>query len=86
MAAAGVLAAAKAVGREVPADLSVVGFDDLPFAVDLSPALTTVRLPLRTMGERATRLLLSAPAPSPRIVPVPAELVVRASAATAQHG
>lgn len=85
MMAAGVLAAAKAVGREVPADLSVVGFD-LPFAVDLSPALTTVRSPLRTMGERAMRLLLSEPAPSPRIVPVPAELVVRASAATAQHG
>lgn len=79
--AAGVLAAAKAAGREVPADLSVVGFDDLPFAVDLSPALTTVRLPLREMGECAMRLLLSAPAPSPRSIPAPAELVIRASAA-----
>ncbi|MBR7826507.1 LacI family DNA-binding transcriptional regulator [Actinospica sp. MGRD01-02] len=57
--AAGALAAARDAGRRVPEDLSVVGFDDLPFAADLSPALTTVRLPLRQMGERAMALLLT---------------------------
>jgi LacI family transcriptional regulator len=57
--AAGVLAAAHEAGRRVPEDLSVVGFDDLPFAADLDPALTTVRLPLREMGERAMELLLA---------------------------
>ena len=60
--AAGILAAAHEAGRRVPEDLSVVGFDDLPFAADLNPALTTVRLPLREMGERAMRLLLDEPA------------------------
>jgi LacI family transcriptional regulator len=59
--AAGTLAAAKELGRRVPEDLSVIGFDDVPFAADLSPALTTVRLPLREMGERAMKLLLVPP-------------------------
>jgi LacI family transcriptional regulator len=78
--AAGVLAAAKDAGRDVPGDLSVIGFDDLPFTADLSPALTTVRLPLRQMGERAMALLLADPdETSPRIVDIPVQLVVRAS-------
>lgn len=78
--AAGVLAAARDAGRRVPEDLSVIGFDDLPFAADLSPALTTVRLPLRQMGERAMALLLADPDDaSPRTVDVPVELVIRAS-------
>lgn len=59
--AAGALAAAKELGRRVPEDLSVIGFDDVPFAADLSPALTTVRLPLREVGERAMKLLLALP-------------------------
>jgi LacI family transcriptional regulator len=87
--AAGVLAAARDTGREVPADLSVIGFDDLPFAADLGPALSTVRLPLRQMGEHAMALLLAGDdqgagsAVEPRTVPVPAELVLRASTAAA---
>ena len=85
--AAGVLAAAKDTGRDVPGDLSVIGFDDLPFTADLSPALTTVRLPLRHMGERAMALLLADPdETSPRIVDVPVELVVRASTGRAAQG
>ena len=80
--AAGVLAAASALGRRVPEDLSVIGFDDLPFAADLSPALTTVRLPLREMGERAMELLLAAPDEAAMTtVDVPTELVIRASTA-----
>jgi LacI family transcriptional regulator len=79
--AAGVLAAARETGRAVPDELSVVGFDDLPFAADLEPALTTVRLPLRAMGERAMELLLSEPEDAPRAAAVPTGLVVRASTA-----
>ena len=84
--AAGILAAAKDLGLRVPEDLSVVGFDDVPFAADLAPALTTVRLPLQEIGERAMRLLLTEPdatsdeAP-PRTVNVPTHLIVRASTA-----
>jgi DNA-binding LacI/PurR family transcriptional regulator len=45
-------------GVSIPAGMSVVGFDDMPFAELLTPALTTVRQPLREMGRVATALLL----------------------------
>jgi LacI family transcriptional regulator len=45
-------------GLRVPDAMSVVGFDDLPFAALLAPPLTTVRQPLREMGRVATALLL----------------------------
>jgi LacI family transcriptional regulator len=90
--AAGVLAALREeLGLAVPGRVSVVGFDDLPLAADLHPALTTVRLPLEEMGERAMRLILEEREPrddfatvdGTRGVPVPAQLVVRASTAAA---
>ena len=59
--AAGVLHAAARLGLDVPADLSVVGYDDQEhMAAFLSPPLTTVALPHRAMGETAARLLLDA--------------------------
>lgn len=58
--AVGVVLAAARLGLSVPADLSVVGYDDdenvAPWMV---PALTTVRLPYREMGERAIRVVLA---------------------------
>jgi LacI family transcriptional regulator len=42
----------------VPRDVSVIGFDDLPEARWVSPALTTVRQPLKDMGRSALRTLL----------------------------
>jgi LacI family transcriptional regulator len=86
--AAGALAAAAQLRLAVPGDVSVVGFDDVPFAVDLSPALTTVRLPLRAMGEQAMRLLLTADPQAPHggRVELPTELVVRASSGPAPRG
>jgi LacI family transcriptional regulator, galactose operon repressor len=78
--AVGVLAAAQHdLGRRVPEDLSVVGFDDLWFARDLNPALTTVRLPLEEMGARAMELVLSSAGRGPRRVRLAAELVLRGS-------
>ncbi|AKH82096.1 LacI family transcriptional regulator [Streptomyces sp. CNQ-509] len=47
-----------AAGLRVPEDVSVVGFDDLPEARWVSPALTTVRQPLKDMGGSALRTLL----------------------------
>jgi LacI family transcriptional regulator len=89
--AVGVLSEIAAVGARVPADIAVVGCDDLPFAEYLVPALTTVRVPLAQTGEQAVELLLAAIAgqpdpPGPVILPV--ELIVRAStgAATAAAG
>src|SRR5699024_7153936 len=51
--AIGVLAWLRDQGRRVPQDVSVAGFNDIDVARDLTPALTTVRLPLRTMGKAA---------------------------------
>jgi len=80
--AAGAMAALREeLGRSVPRDVSVIGFDDVPTALDLTPALTTVRLPLEEMGERAMRLLLDASPGSPRTIRVKADLVVRGSTA-----
>jgi LacI family transcriptional regulator len=45
-------------GLRVPDDMSVVGFDDVPLVALLTPALTTVRQPVREMGALATRMLL----------------------------
>ncbi|WP_329234405.1 LacI family DNA-binding transcriptional regulator [Streptomyces canus] len=59
--AAGVLHAATRLGIDVPADLSVVGYDDQEhMAAFLTPPLTSVALPHRAMGETAARLLLDA--------------------------
>ncbi|GAA1992095.1 LacI family DNA-binding transcriptional regulator [Catenulispora subtropica] len=54
--AVGVLQAAREAGLQVPRDLSVVGYDDIPLASEVLPALTTVHLPLEQMGREAVRL------------------------------
>ena len=78
--AIGVLRAARELGLEVPRDLSVVGFDDVPEAALLAPALTTVRQPLREMGRAAVRqlmLLLDDPMLPPTRLVLETELVLR---------
>ncbi|HET6857696.1 MAG TPA: LacI family DNA-binding transcriptional regulator [Streptomyces sp.] len=78
--ALGACAALRDRGLRIPADMSVAGFDDLPFAVDAVPALTTVRLPLYEAGARAGRLAMGREtAPPGGIASVPAELMVRGS-------
>ena len=82
--AAGALKVLAELGRRVPDDIAVVGFDDLGVAERTSPALTTVRQPVDEMAERATRLLLERvdePGSSrPMRVIIPPTLVRRASA------
>ena len=48
------------MGLDVPRDLSIVGFDDLPMASRVWPNLTTVRLPIRDMGRMAAEKLTAA--------------------------
>jgi LacI family transcriptional regulator len=55
--AMGAYEAARQSGLQIPRDLSVVGFDDLPLCQWLSPPLTTVRQPLEEMGRLAARTL-----------------------------
>ncbi len=56
--AAGTMKVAHEMGLEIPTDLSVAGFDDVPLAAQLWPSLTTIRQPIEEMARRATELLL----------------------------
>lgn len=58
VSAIGAVRAFRDAGLRVPQDISVVGFDDIEVASYLTPRLTTVRQPLRKMGEIATQQLL----------------------------
>jgi DNA-binding LacI/PurR family transcriptional regulator len=80
--ASGAYLAARALGRRIPADLSVVGFDDLAVARVLDPPLTTVRADAEELGRVAFELLAERMAggrPGSRVLDV--ELVVRESTA-----
>ncbi|TMR10949.1 LacI family transcriptional regulator [Nonomuraea turkmeniaca] len=55
--ALGVMRAAREAGRDIPGDLSVVGFDDSPPAAYLNPSLTTVRLDFQGLGRACFNLL-----------------------------
>jgi LacI family transcriptional regulator len=80
--ALGALARLRAGGVCVPADIALAGFDDIATLRDVQPPLTTVRLPLKRMGEMAASLVLSEADPgqdAPRVVPVPGEVILRDS-------
>jgi DNA-binding LacI/PurR family transcriptional regulator len=83
--ALGILRALDEAGRDVPEDISVVGFDDLPLVRWTSPPLTTVGQPLEAMGRLAVhtvlRLVRGEQLESPRIE-LGTTLVVRDSTAT----
>jgi LacI family transcriptional regulator len=83
--AIGALKALRQAGRRIPEDVALVGFDDVPIASAVEPALTTIRQPISRLGSLAAELVLNmAEDPSEeqasvhRIV-LPAELVVRQS-------
>lgn len=89
ISAIGCMRAFQEAGLNVPRDISVVGFDDIPIASFSIPPLTTVRQPLSKMGRIAGETLLrrieglSQFVPEIRIEP---ELVVRGSTAGPRHG
>ena len=82
--AIGALEYCKANAVDVPGDVSLVGFDDIPTVQLLTPRLTTVRQPAHEMGMRAAELLISMVRGEERpdlLKPYPVELVVRESTA-----
>jgi LacI family transcriptional regulator len=80
--ALGVCAALRDRGLSIPGDVSVAGFDDLPFSADVSPALTTVRIPLHEAGARAGKLVMGRLSPPPGgVATIGTELMVRGSTA-----
>lgn len=77
------LQAAREAGRSVPDQLSVVGFNDTPVCLHVTPELTSVRIPIYDMGAAAARLLLASLAGESAAteLTLPARLVVRGSTA-----
>lgn len=81
MTALGAMRAIQARRLRIPADISITGFDDLFFASYLAPPLTTVRQPMRAMGQMAIENLLKLMAGEDSVpqIRVAAELIVRGS-------
>jgi len=68
-------------GIDVPGRMSVLGFDDIPMSSELTPALSTVHVPLRELGRTAMRMLLEPPSEEPRTVRMPTSLRLRGTTA-----
>jgi LacI family transcriptional regulator len=81
--AAGVMLALHRSGLEIPADVSVTGFDDTPMSEIVWPPLTTIRQPIKDLSERAVHLLVENQANGEvHYDPLPFELIVRESTST----
>lgn len=86
ISAIGAIHAIREAGFNVPNDISVIGFDDVDNAAFHNPALTTIRQPLRNMGQLAAMTLLDRIAAEPGVAHSPLlivepELVIRQSTA-----
>jgi LacI family transcriptional regulator len=97
MLAVGVLHGAWKTGRQLPEELSVTGFDDIPLSSYVWPELTTVAQPVTQMGERAVHCLLrriqqrtpglvADPDFKPESVLLPTRLIIRSSTAPPKPG
>ena len=84
--ALGALTALREAKVDVPHDVSLVGFDDIPTVRDVTPRLTTVRVPMREMGRRSMQIALGAGGHKPRVQVLPVELVERESVAAVAAG
>ena len=76
-------------GLRLPDDVSLVGFDDVPWMEMVSPAITVVAPPTEELGRRAAELLLRRlddPAREPRVEQLEPTLVVRGSTGPNFHG
>ncbi len=79
--AAGAIFEAHEAGLRVPEDISIAGFDDTPVASRVWPGLTTIRQPVRRMGQQATQNLIHKIIghDTERCAPIPTEVVFRRS-------
>jgi LacI family transcriptional regulator len=80
--AIGAMQAVREYGLSIPEDVAIVGFDDIPLATQVSPALTTVRQPIALSGQMCLSLLLEQlenPDQPPQHLLLPTELVIRQS-------
>jgi len=78
--AIGAMSAFREAGIVVPRDIAVAGFDDIDTARDVTPALTTVHIPLADLGQQAVELALSdAALSSDEVIRVETRVILRAS-------
>jgi LacI family transcriptional regulator len=88
--AIGALSALREAGVEVPGEVAVAGFDDIPMARYMSPPLSSVHVPINGLGERATERLFNAVARkgeyAARVETVATTLMVRASCGAHPRG
>lgn len=81
--AAGIIMGAKELGKKVPDDIAVIGFDDQSIAQVVEPALTTIRQPIEEIGKTAMEIMIdviqSKEGLNPLKVLLPFELVIRGS-------
>ena len=85
--AIGLLGALQAAGVRVPQDIALAGFDDIPVARYVSPALTTMRVPIAAMGAQALdalALALDRDAVDASVTVMPVQLIVRRSCGAPQ--
>jgi LacI family transcriptional regulator/LacI family repressor for deo operon, udp, cdd, tsx, nupC, and nupG len=81
----GVLEALNKHNLKIPDDISIVGFDDLPWARAISPPLTTVKQPAYEMGRRAAELFFKRvedPSREPEVIVMDPKLIIRESTAS----
>ena len=74
--------AAQELGLNVPSDVSIIGFDDIDWAGDVKPALTTMRIDKLLMGRVAARCLVDRandPERAPMTMHLGTQLIVRKS-------
>jgi len=79
--AIGALSVLRARGIAVPGAISLIGFDDIPIARDITPTLSTIHVPMAEMGARAMELALTPHISEWRVVQLPTALVLRDSTA-----
>jgi LacI family transcriptional regulator len=75
--ALGAMTAMRSLGKDIPKDVQVAGFDDIPTLRDHFPSVTTYRLPLERIGERAVQVALTSEGDGERLA---GEVVIRESA------
>lgn len=77
--AVGAMARLREANLSLPSDIAIAGFDDIATLRDVTPSLTTFRLPLESLGDIAVGLALDADADGPRLRTVDGHVVVRQS-------
>lgn len=84
-----ILSAAAELGLEVPGDLSMIGFDDIPEASQMTPPLSTIHQPMQSLGATAARMvvaLMAGETPESTHIILPTRLVPRATTAPPRPG